>query len=90
MQYEIYSLFFNGIAYGRTSNYFENVIVNAVSKECRENNKCLESIIEGELHYATKLFLSEIFRTLENYSGDIFRNLRRDLENKNRNNQFNL
>ena len=60
------SLFFNSFCYARSNEYYRAVLVNTISDECRKSNKCLEEIIEGEINYATKLYLVEVLKIFEN------------------------
>ena len=60
------SLFFNSFCYARSNEYYKAVLVNTISDECRKSNSCLEEIIEGEINYATKLYLIEVLKIFEN------------------------
>ena len=63
--YMFYCTFFVSLGFARSTEYGKQVITHVVSEDCKKNKKCINSILESELKYSTKVFFLGIIDTFE-------------------------
>ena len=80
LMYMLYCTFFVSLGYARSTEYGKQVISHVVSEDCRKNKKCINSILESELKYSTRVFVLGIIDTFEDLLPDILNNIKLDIE----------
>ncbi len=80
LTYMIYASLLVSLGYARNYDQGQKIISHMVSKDCRQNMKCINSIFESELKDSTHIFLIGVIDKIESILPPFINEIKLDIQ----------